>query len=187
MAEAVLFVVLVLLFSDCFMDVSADILQVPVRTLAVQCVAALAQRHAALQQRVALVSQHLQATGGWREVEAWLWRYNLALLLASKPQPAAADFDLACAWLRCDDYATHHVLLRWFCRWLEIDARRCRLYLQPAAQRVSALLASHNYLSEWCCALPDYLRLLGIALQAGACPPPAVFQPMADCGSAARR
>ncbi|KAM7454080.1 hypothetical protein BLSTO_05165, partial [Blastocystis sp. subtype 1] len=179
-AEAVLFVVLVLLFSDCFMDVSADILQVPVRTLAVQCVAALAQRHAALQQRVALVIQHLQATGGWREAEAWLWRYNLALLLASKPQPAAADFDLACAWLCCDDYATHHVLLRWFCRWWEIDARRCRPYLQPAAQRVSALLASHNYLSEWCCALPDYLRLLGIALQAGVCPPPAVFQPMAD-------
>ena len=180
-AEAVLLVLLVLLFSDCFMDVSADILQVPVRTVAVQCISALTQRHPALQQRVALVIQRVEGTGGWREAEAWLWRYNLALLLDTKPQPTEEDFRMACEWLRCDDYATHHVLLRWFCRWWESDCRRCEAYLQPIVQHVGTLLASHNYLSEWCCALPDYLHLLSIALQAGVCPPAASFQPIADC------
>ena len=123
----------------------------------------------------------MQETGGWREAEAWLWHYDLALLLASKPRADEEDVRLACAWLQCDDYATHHVLLQWFCRqWVE-DSGRCSPYLQTAVQRVAALLATHNFLSEWCCALPDYLRLLTIALEAGVCPPSASFQPIADC------
>lgn len=182
MKEVVLFLMVILLFSDCFMDASVDTLQVPVRSQVVRCISLLIRGERALQQAVVKTTDRLQATHNWKRKEEWIWYYDMALLLAIKESFEEKDLVLLCEWLQFDDYAIHHLLLQTYCVWWRQNAPLCSQYLETLVTRVEHLLATHNFLSEWCCALPDYLRLVGIAMSEHPSALTASYQEIASCG-----
>ena len=184
--EVVLFIMIILLFSDCFMDASVDTLQVPVRSQVIRCITLLVRGEPTLQRAVVEVTSRLQTTHNWKKKEEWIWYYDMALLLSIKESLEEKDLVLLCEWFQLDDYAIHHLLLRTYCVWWERNTPLCSPYLETLVMRVERLLATHNYLSEWCCALPDYLRLVGIALHDRPSVLTASYQEIGSCGSPER-
>lgn len=156
----ILFVVVIVFFSDAFFDASFDLYRVPVRETACECLKELTASPLC-QRKVEQVIFQLHSRHDWNPSQEWIWLYDLALATQAVNHRTPAIIDMALEWFRKGDYATQGITGNLLCSWLHDDTSIIpKNKLEELGEFIVQQLSSHNFLSEWNCALKSYFTIL---------------------------
>lgn len=156
----ILFVVIIVFFSDIFFDASFDLYRVPVRETACECLKQLALVPLCQRKAEQIIFQ-LHTRHDWNPSEEWIWLYDLALATQVINHRTPAMIEMALEWFQKGDYATQGITGNLICSWLHDDASIVpKNKLDELGEFVVQQLCSHNFLSEWNCALKSYFIIL---------------------------
>lgn len=160
----ILFVVVIVFFSDIFFDASFDLYRVPVRETACECLTQLTLVPLC-QCKLDQIIFQLHSRHDWNPAEEWIWLYDLALATQAINHYTPAVIDMALEWFRKGDYATQGITGNLICNWLRDDASILpNNKLDELGEFIVQQLCSHNFLSEWNCALKSYFIILSHVL-----------------------
>lgn len=155
-----MFVVVIVFFSDIFFDASFDLYRVPVRETVCECLKQLAL-FPLCQNKLEHIIMQLHHRHDWNASEEWIWLYDLALVTQAINRRTSAVIDMAFEWFRKGDYATQGITGNLICSWLLEDVTLIpKSTLDELGEFIVQQLSSHNFLSEWNCALKSYFIIL---------------------------
>lgn len=147
------------------MDASNDVLQAPVLEAAVQALQSLMNNDEVLSLTVCRVTCALLAHKKWIRGEAWVWEFALAHILACIDIQRITDniSQAMAALFSHGNHAVQMVLAKPLVQGIRSN-RISPTVIQSIAIEISHVLGSHNFLTEWCCALSGYFLLLPVVL-----------------------
>lgn len=151
---------MIALFSDYFIDASFDLYCVPVRESVCQCLKVLVRAPLWNDVLVRVITR-LHQQHDWKAGEEWTWLYDLVLAAEVVNCRSSSMVDMVLDWFRKGDYATQGLAGKLLCRWLKEDRSVLSMdELSELREFIVKQLSTHNFLSEWNCALESYFYIL---------------------------
>ena len=150
------------------MDASDNQLQFPVMNAAIHVLSTLMQNDIAIAKQISSTIYRLANSPEWEPREEWIWQFSLANLFASLVNLQQWAFisdsltQTMITFFANEYYPVQLVLEDAFISILLNHPETTLQYRQPIGTTLCSLLGSHNFLSEWCCALRGLFDLLRI-------------------------
>lgn len=183
------------------MDTSENQLQFPVMQESLRVLSSILRENKEIACLVASTVDTLARLPEWKEGEEWIWQFALSNLFGSLVELnegcllSESLLGTMIGFFTSGNYPVQMVLIKPFIALLRMNNELNRLlndhHQQAIGQVVCSLLGSHNFLSEWCCALQGYFELLRVVVDK--CPlhnlQPAVqrmFVDLSDCSCVMR-
>ena len=147
------------------MDTSNDILQAPVLEAAIQALNTLIKEDEFISNTLYHVTSTLVTQQQWKQGEEWVWEFALAHVLSCVDSQHIPDMECQAIGIvfSHENPAVQMVLTKTLVEGINSNQIELSVVHSIAAQ-ICHVLGSHNYLSEWCCALSGYFELIPVIL-----------------------
>ena len=166
------------------MDASDNQLQFPVMSEAIHVLSTLMQKDTTIAKQISSTICLLAASPEWTPREEWIWQFSLANLFASLVKLQQWEFipdsliQTMVTFFSDEQYPVQLVLADAFTSVLLHHPETLFQHRQSIGTTLCSLLGSHNFLSEWCCALRGLFDLLLVVWKDS---PIHLIQPSVQC------